>query len=256
MEKDYENDCVIELNVGGKLMSTLRSTITKEADSLLANMIKGNAPVAQDSTGRYFLDCDPNIFGHVLEFLRFGLLPPHDKVIHVYEYAKHFGITKLVDVMEQFKTVQYKKKADEAKSKLDLEKYNTLKQNIVTKLAGLRKYKDKCICIVTRAHSANAIPACSSMRRQTIGHQRNGLNGGSFPIKADVLYHIETEISIIIDENLLTAIREDLFQLGYGKVRYWHYEGLCNGSYHQHLYILLSKRHEDNKIDSFLWENV
>ncbi|XP_045169453.2 BTB/POZ domain-containing protein KCTD7-like [Mercenaria mercenaria] len=258
MEKDYENDCVIELNVGGTLMNTLRSTVTKEADSLLANMIKGNVPLTKDGTGRYFLDRDPVIFGHVLEFLRSGLHPPHNKVIHVYEYAKYFGITKLVDLMEQFQTVQYKKRADEAKSKLDPVKYDKLKQNIICKLAGLSRFRDKCVCIQTCVNSANTIPGCTCESWKIIGVRKQQLAGTKTYTHAYTSKPpIPTELPIT-DDNLLIAIREDLYQLGFGKLRYYRGQENCKCHFHsEYLYILLSKRHEDKLIDfQTQWENI
>lgn len=73
---------VIELNVGGHVFTTLRSTFCKHADSMLARMFSGDfAPAHQDSQGRYFIDRDGTHFGTVLAYLREQPI----KVPHNYE---------------------------------------------------------------------------------------------------------------------------------------------------------------------------
>ena len=52
----------IRINVGGSLFSTLRSTLTKEPDSMLARMIDTKVPTETDSDGNIFIVVKPSIF--------------------------------------------------------------------------------------------------------------------------------------------------------------------------------------------------
>ncbi|KAH7825254.1 putative BTB/POZ domain-containing protein KCTD8/12/16 [Monocercomonoides exilis] len=66
---------VVELNVGGKLFTTLKTTLMKQETSLLAQMISGKKQVVRDKDGRIFLDRNPEMFSMILEFLRTDSLP-------------------------------------------------------------------------------------------------------------------------------------------------------------------------------------
>jgi len=65
---DTEN--VIELNVGGQVMTTLRSTLTKHPNSMLAAMFSGLHKLTKDKKGRIFIDRNPEFFKDILEYLR------------------------------------------------------------------------------------------------------------------------------------------------------------------------------------------
>ncbi|CAF2598164.1 unnamed protein product [Rotaria sp. Silwood2] len=63
---------IVRLNVGGELMSTSRSTLTRVINSTLARMFDGS-PKYQlqfDRDGNVFLDFNPVLFHHLLEQLR------------------------------------------------------------------------------------------------------------------------------------------------------------------------------------------
>ena len=64
----------IKINVGGTIFSTLRSTLTKEPDSMLARMIDTKVPTETDSDGNIFIDRNGDIFKVILDFLRTGNL--------------------------------------------------------------------------------------------------------------------------------------------------------------------------------------
>jgi len=65
---------VIELNVGGQLFTTFKSTLLKAKDSMLFAMFSGNlTPCIKDKNGRYFLDRPPKPFELILDCLRTGM---------------------------------------------------------------------------------------------------------------------------------------------------------------------------------------
>ncbi|KAL3145729.1 protein homooligomerization [Trebouxia sp. C0010 RCD-2024] len=75
----HETD-ILELNVGGKLLSTTRETLTQATGSMLAAWF---GPVwadhhKRDQQGRIFLNCDPYCFGRILSFLRCKLIEDPD----------------------------------------------------------------------------------------------------------------------------------------------------------------------------------
>ncbi|XP_048255262.1 BTB/POZ domain-containing protein KCTD7-like [Haliotis rufescens] len=90
-----EFPAVIDLNVGGRHLTTCLSTLTKYPDSMLAGMFSGRHPVAKDKDGRYFIDVDGDVFVHVLNFLRFETVPPVKRAKEVRKYAEYFGLRYL-----------------------------------------------------------------------------------------------------------------------------------------------------------------
>lgn len=65
-------DDVIQLNVGGEIMATTRSTLCQIHGSLLATMFSGRweQQLCKDKQGNYFLDFDPAFFKPILSHLR------------------------------------------------------------------------------------------------------------------------------------------------------------------------------------------
>jgi hypothetical protein len=68
-------ESVIQLNVGGELITTTRSTLMKYPNTVLGALFSGHYPVTRDKMGRVFLDRDPHIFKEILEWLRTDLIP-------------------------------------------------------------------------------------------------------------------------------------------------------------------------------------
>ncbi|XP_038052322.1 BTB/POZ domain-containing protein KCTD21-like [Patiria miniata] len=68
-------DDLVNLNVGGCVYTTSRSTLTRYPRSMLAAMFSGELdPSVRDANGAYTIDGDGPIFRHVLNFLRRGKL--------------------------------------------------------------------------------------------------------------------------------------------------------------------------------------
>ncbi|KAL0031911.1 hypothetical protein WJX79_004705 [Trebouxia sp. C0005] len=62
---------VVELNVGGRIFVTTRSTLCKHSNSMLAAMFSGDMqPAQQDHQGRFFIDRNGDHFAIILAYLR------------------------------------------------------------------------------------------------------------------------------------------------------------------------------------------
>lgn len=83
------------INVGGRLFSTLRSTLTKYEDSFLAKIISSPNPI-RDGDGHIFIDSDPNNFAVILNYLRRGQAEMNESVLSDLEY---FGIDYVEDLL-------------------------------------------------------------------------------------------------------------------------------------------------------------
>lgn len=68
----FDEDPIISLNVGGKLISTRRSTLQRMPDTVLALICVSpwSESVTKDNDGRIFFDCDPWAFEYILNQLR------------------------------------------------------------------------------------------------------------------------------------------------------------------------------------------
>ena len=71
-DKSPSPDDIIEINAGGKIITTLRSTLTAVPDTMLANMFSGRweESMVRDNNGRIFLDEDPEFIEVIINFLR------------------------------------------------------------------------------------------------------------------------------------------------------------------------------------------
>lgn len=79
---------------------TRLSTLLKYSDSMLAAMFSGRHQVDKDRDGNYFLDSNGTIFGHILEYLRYGSLPPKELTFLVFRDANYYGLHDLVERLQ------------------------------------------------------------------------------------------------------------------------------------------------------------
>ena len=98
----------LTLNVGGRLFTTTRSTLTSLApDSMLARMFAADPhslpPAACDATGAFLIDRSPQYFDPILGYLRHGqlILDPGLSVQGVLTEARFYGLQDLVTQLEQ-----------------------------------------------------------------------------------------------------------------------------------------------------------
>ena len=68
---------ILYLNVGGRVFQTTRETVNIHPNSMLASMFSREfVPGAADDNGNWFIDRNPELFKHILEFLRTRMVPP------------------------------------------------------------------------------------------------------------------------------------------------------------------------------------
>jgi len=67
--RPLEEKSVVTFNVGGKIFSTLFSTISQHEKSLLMTIVTSNSSV-KDDNGYFFIDRNPTIFSIVLDYIR------------------------------------------------------------------------------------------------------------------------------------------------------------------------------------------
>lgn len=66
---------IVRLNVGGEQFTTRLSTLQAVPDSVIGKMFEENSPFGEpsrDEDGDVFIDCDPEVFRVILNFLRRG----------------------------------------------------------------------------------------------------------------------------------------------------------------------------------------
>eukprot|EP00928_Gymnodinium_smaydae_P053507 TRINITY_DN37484_c0_g1_i1.p1 TRINITY_DN37484_c0_g1~~TRINITY_DN37484_c0_g1_i1.p1 ORF type:complete len:640 (+),score=125.43 TRINITY_DN37484_c0_g1_i1:58-1920(+) len=69
-------ETTVDLNVGGTIFETARSTIVQQQGSMLEATLSGRHQVARDRSGRVFINRDPEYFRTILNFLRNPQTPP------------------------------------------------------------------------------------------------------------------------------------------------------------------------------------
>ncbi|KAK1804132.1 hypothetical protein P4O66_020172 [Electrophorus voltai] len=95
---------VIELNVGGQVYVTKRTTLLSVPDTTLHSMFTRRAPreLPRDSRGRFFIDRDGFLFRYVLDFLRDRqlVLPEHfPERERLQREAEHFQLAELLRLL-------------------------------------------------------------------------------------------------------------------------------------------------------------
>ena len=118
------SDSVLEINVGGTIFVTKKSTLSFENDSMLARLFDDESPFGElprDQSDRVFLDRDPAVFGVVLEYLRCAgrlvgaTARSADELSRVKEQAEFFGLSGLVSAVDEI--LEERQKAENARTK-------------------------------------------------------------------------------------------------------------------------------------------
>ena len=94
----------VQLNVGGRIFATTRSTLTRHPESMLARMFSGESDdpgwcSATDLSGAYLIDRSSEYFEPLLNFMRHGKLILNDgiKPEGVLEEARFYGISEAIE---------------------------------------------------------------------------------------------------------------------------------------------------------------
>lgn len=105
----------IRLQVGGQNFITRPETLTEESDFFRSLLSRWEDCRDKQPDGSFFVDADPDLFKHILRYLRRGVLPlfyddvqGHDHALYlaVLEEARFFGIPRLVDWLENKRYIQ------------------------------------------------------------------------------------------------------------------------------------------------------
>ncbi|XP_067931932.1 BTB/POZ domain-containing protein KCTD7-like [Watersipora subatra] len=92
-------DPIVTLNVGGVYYTTLRTTLLRYPDSMLAAMFSGRHKPQLDNRGAHVIDRNGRYFGYILEFLRSGTLPSSDVASGVLSEARYYALDELEEAM-------------------------------------------------------------------------------------------------------------------------------------------------------------
>jgi BTB/POZ domain-containing protein KCTD9 len=79
------NAC-IELQVGERRFTTRASTLS-DGSSFFASLLSERWQDSRSDDGSYFIDADPDLFAHILRYLRRGLLPVVYDKLHGFDHA-------------------------------------------------------------------------------------------------------------------------------------------------------------------------
>lgn len=83
---------LIHLQVGEKVFSTTRHTLCKES-AYFRTLLRDQAQ--QLTGGTYFVDADPELFSHILRYLRHGIYPVSFSRCSGHDYATYLGVERL-----------------------------------------------------------------------------------------------------------------------------------------------------------------
>ena len=94
----------IKLNVGGKIFTTTRCTLTKDPESFLFRLCQEASELdsQKDEIGAYLIDRDPSYFTPILNYLRHGKLVIDKNVSEegVLEEAEFFNVKNLIELVK------------------------------------------------------------------------------------------------------------------------------------------------------------
>ena len=143
-------DGPFELNVGGRVFTTRRSTLTMEGGSMLANLFNERSAfdeIDRDPAGRVFLDRDGDSFAVVLDYLRRAerLVGKHsaDMLSRVREDAEYFGLDGLVAAIDAYNEAADAERAhvQESEDAKRLEEAVAAEERQAAREAALRRRK-------------------------------------------------------------------------------------------------------------------
>jgi hypothetical protein len=114
-------DTIVKLNIGGKVFTTLKSTLTKYEDTMLSRLVSDDLNMKPtnivDENGNMFFDRDPNAFKFMLQCLRTEYVPYQDEMTRVQVQEFDFWGIPFVKTYKRFYEYQFQR--DEIIDRLD-----------------------------------------------------------------------------------------------------------------------------------------
>ncbi|KAK0409741.1 hypothetical protein QR680_004727 [Steinernema hermaphroditum] len=93
----FDQQKIVNLNVGGQRFSTSKQTLTSVPDTFFTSLLSGRIPLVKDETGAIFVDRDPLLFRLILNYLRTKQVDVSGVSIKALTHeAQFYGITPLV----------------------------------------------------------------------------------------------------------------------------------------------------------------
>ncbi|XP_041454596.1 BTB/POZ domain-containing protein kctd15-like [Lytechinus variegatus] len=109
----------VHIDVGGQIYTSTLETLTKFPESRLSKLFTGHIPIILDSLKQhYFIDRDGHLFRYILNFMRTSrLLLPGDftEVEALYEEARYYNLTPMMEALEQMKSSEESSKTTQEK---------------------------------------------------------------------------------------------------------------------------------------------
>jgi len=95
----------VRLNVGGRVFTTSRATLTKDPQSFLARIALEDTELGsdKDESGAFLIDRDPQYFSPILNFLRHGKVHLDRNVMEeaVLEEAEFYNVAEMVKILKE-----------------------------------------------------------------------------------------------------------------------------------------------------------
>jgi uncharacterized protein YjbI with pentapeptide repeats len=101
-DSKFGGDDWVTLNVGGRVFSTTKSTLTKDPHNMLARLVSDDWDATRDSLGCYLIDRSPEHFAPILHYLRTGtlVLDANVNALGVMEEAKFYGVSGVEELLQ------------------------------------------------------------------------------------------------------------------------------------------------------------
>ena len=125
---------VLEINVGGRIFTTRRTTLQFEKGSMLYKLFDTTSQfnLPSDSAGRPFIDSDGDTFALILDYLRRGgrlvgaTLLSEDTIAKLRADCTYFGLANLLDALDKAEEEKKSREEEEEKSRRNAKEYRSI----------------------------------------------------------------------------------------------------------------------------------
>ena len=207
-------------------MTVKLSTLVKDPNSMLADVFTGKTTVEKDSDGRYFIDCNGEVFTLILDYLRLGTIPKQDKASELYRYARIFKLQGLVEALEKYYPVQFENRMRNLFEGFGERKrsYEEIRNKALANIAEVNCYDNTLIPIVYILNDEQA--SCGKDHSFMVSSQLSTL-GEVRTLRAHSDRCIPLQSLCVNDaSNISKYLAYDLCELGYCKQGFY-FDGLA-----------------------------